>query len=314
MYPTEMYPTEMYPTGMYPTEMPPTEMPPAEPPPRSQPRARPDLPPDGHPLPDQPCPPGAGSRMSERRRGPDLPALDYPWTPVERAGVLTETGFRPTILDGARSDDRLGDLLNEGLHAARAAGLARRTPVLGVGSNRSDVVMAAKFAELGVSCVLALTSVRVGNLGVGHSAHVSRRGYLAAAPIRDPGGWVDLTMGWLDEAQLEALDRTEPNYERVELSTCDHPLTGFGADRPGFWVYRSRWGLLAASAGRYLPLASQPEVQRLMSELPGLTDLWPRGDPRTVIETLADPALRDRVREALRAAGSVLPSGLGPAH
>ncbi len=185
--------------------------------------------------------------------------------------------------------------------------------MLGVGSNRSDVVLGAKFAELGVSCVLALTPVRVGNLGVGHSAHISRRGYLAAAPIRDPGGWVDLTMGWLDEAQLDALDRTEPNYERVELSTRDHPLIGFGADRPVWWVYRSRWGLLAASPGRYLPLASQPEVQRLMSGMRGLADLWPPGDPQTVIETLADPALRDHIREALRAAGSVLPSGLGPA-
>lgn len=272
---------------------------------------------------------------------PGRPAVDYPWTPTETVGVLTRTGFWPLErgdLDPADWPADVIRVLDQRLRRARGAGIAERIPVLGVGSNRSAAVLMDKFTEAGVSCLLALAPVRVRHLGVGHSAHVSRRGYLAATPVLHRGRTADLTMSWLDEAQLDALDRTEPNYERGALSTRFHELSDPGARGPGamttgttttgtgrpgtkepgvrgidtFWIYRSRWGLITDTDGRYLSLSPQPEVQRRLATISGLTDLWPSdADPAVVAATLAEPATRRRVRERLRLAGAVLNSGLG---
>ena len=233
------------------------------------------------------------------RHAPDLAAVDYPWSPTSTAGVLTEHGFR-------RSED-----LDRWLRSERAAGLGDRIPVLGVGSNRSAGVLGAKFAEFGVSSVLALTPALVSNLGVGHSAHVSLRGYLAAAPVIDPDADSELTMSWLDEQQLLALDRTEPNYERIELGVEDFPIAGLDSGHATFWLYRSRWGLLAGPAGGYQPLVSQRAVHRRLALIGGLADLFGTSAPAAVVAALTDPEQRQRVRDALRQAGAIVPSGLG---
>lgn len=253
------------------------------------------------------------------RRPADLPAVDYPWSPTSSAGVLTEHGFRrsaPFEPSGkAPAHPTLGtrrlDELDQWLRSERAPGLGDRIPVLGVGSNRSAVVLGAKFAELGISKLLALTPARVSNLGVGHSAHVSLRGYLAAGPAIDPGAESELTMSWLDEPQLLALDRTEPNYERIELAIEDFPIVGLNAGHGTFWLYRSRWGLLAGPAGGYQPLVSQPTVHRRLASIGGLADLFATSSPAAVVAAPSDPAQRQRVRDALRQAGAIVPSGLG---
>src|SRR5690625_6972049 len=73
--------------------------------------------------------------------------------------------------------------MDETLRGDGAAPLADRTLVVAVGSNQSPAVIAAKYRRFGlVSPVTTpFLSCTVQELAVGHSAHVSARGYIAAA-------------------------------------------------------------------------------------------------------------------------------------
>ena len=85
----------------------------------------------------------------------------------------------------------------------------------------------------------------VRNLAVVHSAHVSRGGYVPAAPMHSPGARGAVVVQFLDDDQLAAVDTTEPNYERVPLDTARYPLVLSGGHRPGQpWIYATRRGVL----------------------------------------------------------------------
>ena len=101
-------------------------------------------------------------------------------------------------------------------------------------------------------------------LAVGHSAHVSAGGYIPAAPYVSPGARTALRAGWFSPDQLEALDRTEPNYERVSLSTARFALD---LDVEVFDVYRSRWGILA-HRGAPVAFQGQRELRALLGHVP----------------------------------------------
>ncbi|WP_143831790.1 hypothetical protein [Nocardiopsis sp. CNR-923] len=57
-----------------------------------------------------------------------------------------------------------------------------------------------------------MTLADVDGIAPGVSAHVNRCGYLPAAPVAAPGRTHRLFVLWLDDAELDALDATEPNY------------------------------------------------------------------------------------------------------
>lgn len=163
----------------------------------------------------------------------------YPWWEPPRSGVLTPAGLR------ARP------------HGAED--LSERFPVVAVGSNAAPAVLARK---LGTHLHRGLPVVRavVHGLGIGHSAHASAGGYVAAAPFVAAGGLAsDVVVTWLDEAQLQLVDRTEPNYRRVLLPAGTTCRTEDGTVLAGAQVYDSRHGLLA-DAGRPLALAPQQQV------------------------------------------------------
>lgn len=207
-----------------------------------------------------------------------LPPSGYPWAEPVRAGLLGDGGF----LEGADDADLTG-----------------RVPVVAVGSNASPTVLAGKLGSL-LRTGLPVGAGVVDELLVGHSAHISARGYVAAAPARGVGAQ-PVAVAWFDPAQLAALDATEPNYRRISLPD-GMPLRVGGVQVTGAGVYESVHGVLGAD-GAPLGLLDQAGVLAWLSErLPGLGGLDH--------ERLADPALRERVRRAALAAGLTLPSGL----
>lgn len=204
----------------------------------------------------------------------------YPWQEPAHSGILTAGGLRR--------------------RPPGAEDLRDRVPVVAVGSNAATAVLARK---LGGQLRRGLPLVRavVHGLGVGHSAHASAGGYVAAAPFVTAGGPPSrVVVTWLDEAQLRLMDATEPNYRRVLLPSGATCRTVDGAVLAGAQVYDSRHGLIA-DAGRPLPLASQDRVLSwLARRLP-----HPHGDAlagddphgwlrRTATRRALPPLLRER--------------------
>lgn len=202
--------------------------------------------------------------------------------------------------------------------------------VLAVGSNASRSVMRRKFERYGITSAVSFLRARVSGLRVGHSAHVSAPGYIPAAPVVEPGAQTDLVASLLDPAGLAALDATEPNYVRHELSAERFPLeldlglpAAGGAGRAGrravvrprsFSVYLSRHGVLGPPGERALRLHGQEQLfARLTAECRGFGRLVGHltGAPRETMRTLSASAdLRAGCRWAFQSAGWVLSAGL----
>lgn len=208
--------------------------------------------------------------------------VDYPWAEPARTGLLGTTGVHLAPLSASMTGDR--------------------TPVVAVGSNASAGVLADKLGDL-LATGLPLAPATVDHLLVGHSAHVSTRGYVAAAPVRRDGARAAVVVGWLDPGQLGALDRTEPNYSRVPLPDDMPCRTADGAAVEHAQVYASRHGVLA-DAGEPLPLTDQTSVLAWVGRRLPEADLSP--------EHLADPRARDALRRQLRQEGLRTDAGLGP--
>jgi len=162
-----------------------------------------------------------------------LPPLQYPWRAIDRAGVLADGRFLPS------------DEIDRVLETLAARPMADRHRVLAVGSNASPAVMHRKMARAGLDSPLAMMFARHEGVAVGHSAHVSVPGYVAAAPYRCARCVRRFVSLHLDDDQIAALDATGPNYERVEVA--------------GAWIYVSRWQVLAVQ-GIPVTLRSQHEL------------------------------------------------------
>ncbi|USQ75507.1 hypothetical protein [Ornithinimicrobium cryptoxanthini] len=210
----------------------------------------------------------------------------YPWAERVRVGMLRQDAF----VEGELSDH-----------------LQERVPVVAVGSNAAPSVLVRKLGGL-LETGLPVGSGIVDGLHIGHSAHVSARGYVAAAPAR--GDLTQpVTLCWFDAAQLAVLDATEPNYRRVRLPggmPC-RLVTADGAGGPlvqGAQVYESVHGVLGES-GHPLPLQDQDSLLRWLAErLPTeFADVLAH-------DHLVDVDLREQVRRALVEADLVVTSGL----
>ncbi|MDH3052118.1 hypothetical protein QEN42_20000 [Gordonia alkanivorans] len=182
--------------------------------------------------------------------------------------------------------------------------------VVAVGSNAAPSVLRRKLGHLDPAGVLHLTPVRVANITVGHSAHVAARGYVPAAPVHTGHGSLEAVAAWLSPRQTEALDLTEPNYDRRTVNTHDHPLIlgepRLPADGPAspdeFDIYVSRHGVLAdPSAGTPLPFGSQAGVFGWLARHLGDPDL--HGSAAEVCARLAIADHATRVTGLIRAAG-----------
>jgi len=186
-----------------------------------------------------------------------------------------------------------------------------RALVVAIGSNASPAVMRNKLRQHGESPVLPMIRGTLEDVGIGHSAHVSAAGYLAAAPYAEPGNQLDVIAALLDMGQLRCLDETEPNYVRRSMA---RGLVLENGEQPSmYYVYASRWGVLGLGDGQPLRFGSQGELLRtLANEAPSLMKSVGRlarldgdvSDPGVLLPLFGrDETLRIKVRELLAAEG-----------
>lgn len=203
----------------------------------------------------------------------------YPGRWPVRSGTLTAEGWFP------------GDVV-----LAEVALDGNRTPVVAVGSNASPGVMRGKLRASGVSETVPFVRACVPDIATSFTAHVSPRGYIAAAPARQAGAENTMWVSFLDADQLAVVDATEvPNYTREHVSA---PVTlDTGDILPGYDIYRSAWGLipdLSFTRDQHAVLTHL----RSWCEVPSL----PLGDAETVVRALwTDRDLADRVSGELHA-------------
>jgi hypothetical protein len=197
--------------------------------------------------------------------------------------------------------------LDEVLRSRGAPSLADRHPILAVGSNGSPAQLRRKL-DGRARVLLPLTYATVRGLVSGVSAHVSRPGYVPAAPVRVDGTTGRLVVLWPDEAQLPVIDATEPNYHRLPLpGTVTVSLDG-GTPLAGCGLYAGRHGCLVDRRGEPFRLTGQELlVAGLLADLPGLGRLTGARDPGEFAARLGgDAGLRERVRLLWRREGRVL--------
>lgn len=200
--------------------------------------------------------------------------------------------------------------LDQVLLEYEAVPIARRIPVLAVGSNAAPAQVLRKLATRGSPTAVPITAVKVDGLSVGVSAHVSNPGYLPATPVPDPFSknllmWVT----WLAEDQLLTMDKTEPNYDRIRVPrSCAIRLTS-GQVISGCWLYVSRHGYLIGPSGGPRKLIDQAGlISSLLAELPGLAELAGTS-PAEWVSRVQDKRIRDDIRDLFRSAGIARSSG-----
>ncbi|MEU8381804.1 hypothetical protein [Streptosporangium sp. NPDC048865] len=173
-----------------------------------------------------------------------------------------------------------------------------------MGSNAAPGQLRRKFTAAGIRPVVPLTPATAHGVAPGVSAHVSRSAYLPAAPVRVAGA-SRLFVVWVDDAQLAALDATEPNYFRLPLPPDSFPVTlPSGEVLPSCHVYAGRHGCLVGEEGEPLRLAPQPElIGRLLARSANLRRLLGRTPEEFVTRARRDDGTREAVHALFRSDG-----------
>jgi hypothetical protein len=236
-------------------------------------------------------------------RDPIAHPLAYPGRLPPEPGLLDGDRFlavRPDVADRPRLAG--GETLDDALRRRGRPALADRRPVLAVGSNGSPAQVRRKLLGGRAGVLVPMTYATTRGLVAGVSAHVSRPGYIPAAPVLAPGTTGRFVVLWLDEEQLAVVDATEPNYRRVPLPP-EVSLDGTRAD-----VYAGRHGCLADRRGTPFRLTGQPElITALLADLPGLAGITGADGPEDFAARVRDDAaLRERVKELWRREGRVV--------
>jgi hypothetical protein len=237
-------------------------------------------------------------------RDPIAHPLGYPGRLPKEPGLLDGDHFLALRMgrDGWRLSG--GTPLDDALRDRESAVLADRRPVLAVGSNGSPAQVRRKLSGR-ARVLVPMTYVTAGGLVSGVSAHVSRPGYVPAAPVLAPGATGRFVVLWLDEEQLTVVDATEPNYHRIPLpgavSLEDGPAGECG-------LYAGRHGCLADRRGRPFHLTGQAGLLAgLLADLPELGRLTGADGPEEFVARVCEDAgLREAVRALWRREGRVL--------
>lgn len=197
--------------------------------------------------------------------------------------------------------------LSAALAAAGVEHMTDRQPVLAVGSNASPGQLRHKFPDPLQQRPIPITVATVRGIAVGHSAHVSKPGYIPYAPLADAGSTSrDLAVLWLDAEQLDRIDETERTYERVLVRGERYPaLLGSGQPLQTYALYRSNWGLLRLTPSTPpLTASTQHEAySALAQQLPWFRELVPehieQGAEGAAVAFQQDTSRRQRFRQEL---------------
>jgi hypothetical protein len=245
--------------------------------------------------------------------------LEYPGHWPAGSGLLSGEHFVPLREEHGVPPGRRrlggGETLDGALRLRGRAALADRRPVLAVGSNGSPAQLRRKL-DGRADVLVPMTYAEVGGLISGVSAHVSRPGYVPAAPVPRPGASGRFLVLWLDDEQLAVVDATEPNYRRIRLPVEVTVSLDGGGPPAGCEIYAGRHGCLTDRDGRPFRLTGQPALlSGLLADLPALGRLTGARDPAEFVGALGgDGRLRERVRALWRREGRVrVRFGLGPA-
>jgi hypothetical protein len=240
--------------------------------------------------------------------------LGYPGETPRTSGLLLGDTFEELLPQPEGSVGRwrvraraasLDDLLRD----ARVTPVDARSAVLAIGSNASPAQLLRKFTTLGASTVVPMTAATVTGLDRAHSAHVSAAGYVPITPVHAPDCRSVCFVLWLDPEQLDALDRTEPNYDRC-LLTDAHEATLASCERlPDVGLYVSRWGHLLSANGTALAPAPQRDLlASLLDRSSELRELAGPGPEDFVSRTAASEDLRGEIRACFGRCGWVVPT------
>lgn len=144
------------------------------------------------------------------------------------------------------------------------------TPILSVSENRNTEILKEKFCnrlemEEEQLDPIIIEPVTVKNINVGFSPVISHKGYIGANPYHDEGNEIELSLLWIPEKYLQALDSTEPNYTRKKLSCKNYPIQ----NKPNtleFWIYDHGKLYAMKKTNETITLCSQQELHRKLSE------------------------------------------------
>ena len=182
--------------------------------------------------------------------------------------------------------------------------LSVRVPVVAVGSNAAPSQLLRKLAGRSVRPVVPMTLADVTGIVSGVSAHVSKPGYIPAAPVVIQDAVSRLFVLWLDSVQLRTLDDTEPNYWRRSLPGESFPVKLVsGVALPKCFLYVGKHGCLTGTAGQPRRMVDQRTlIQELLGESPRLRGLCGE-TPDEFVTRVQDPAVRETVRRIFAAEG-----------
>lgn len=186
--------------------------------------------------------------------------------------------------------------LAEQLDRLNCPPMSSRYPVVAVGSNASPSQMRRKFATRGVRAIIPMTLADVKGVVPSVSAHVNKAGYIPAAPAEMPGERSRLFVLWLDDAEFEILDLTEPNYWRRIMPAESFSVTlESGVLLPQCFIYVSKHGCLLDKEGRPRRLSDQESlIGALLSESAELRKICGT-TPDEFVAYVQDPSIRDAV-------------------
>ncbi|MDM7488742.1 hypothetical protein QT969_10605 [Rhodococcus sp. CSLK01-03] len=242
----------------------------------------------------------------------------YPGPAAPGTGLLTRDGYhraRARAEVGA-STRRPAATVDGALRAAGVGGIRDRRLVVAVGSNACPAVVARKLTAGDVDPTVPFLRATVTGMAVGHSAHVSVAGYVAATAFRRQGARTAVFASLLDRDQLACLDATEPNYTRRTVTADECVLEIDGGGRPvSFDVYVSKWGTLAPPGGPPIPLQTQEALfGTLLRDCAAFAALVgrPPHEYRSVMTELAGAAdVRAALRRSFATSGWAAHSGFG---
>ena len=168
---------------------------------------------------------------------------------------IVEAGSDPLVDGRLRLDGRVvpvAEALAE-LGVADPLPGGERTAVLGYGSNAAPEQLARKFHDRLGETAIPVLRARLADYDVVYSAHFARYGSIAATLAVSPGTTVDLSVLYLDPAELECIHETELfNYHFGALSDARLSVRDATVPPPLPAVYLSRHGGVAQDGG---PLA-----------------------------------------------------------